>query len=360
MIRNQIKLLDRYIGSNTLLGVLLVLAVLVILFSFFELLAQLNDIGKGNFRLADAFVYTALTIPKRAVDLMPVSALLGSVVALGMMADRNELAAMQAAGMSAQRISTSVIVSGIILMGTALLVAEFIAPPLDQHARIRRSRAVRGKTVMISKTGFWIRQGRSFIHVGQTLSPDRAADIEIYKTDESGRFKQFIYAKNAEILNGNNWRLTDVEQKIISGDIITHQQLADYRLNAFLSRDQMQILKLPPDSLALTDLYAYIRSLKKRQQNVEAHDLAFWQKICQPITTSIMVLLSLTFIFGPTRMKSAGRRIAGGVLVGTLFYLTNQILGHLGLLLNIPPMLTTLTPVALILFVALRLLRRVY
>jgi lipopolysaccharide export LptBFGC system permease protein LptF len=46
--------------------------------------------------------------------------------------------------------------------------------------------------------------------------------------------------------------------------------------------------------------------------------------------------------------------------VGVLFFLVNQILGHLGLLFNLSPILTTLAPAALILLAALRLLRRAF
>jgi lipopolysaccharide export LptBFGC system permease protein LptF len=48
------------------------------------------------------------------------------------------------------------------------------------------------------------------------------------------------------------------------------------------------------------------------------------------------------------------------MLVGVLFYLTNQIVGHVGLILDLPPLLTTLGPVSVILLVALRLLRKAF
>ena len=118
-------------------------------------------------------------------------------------------------------------------------------------------------------------------------------------------------------------------------------------------------LEMPPDSLSLTDLAAYISGLRQRGQNADRHSLALWQKLTLPIVNGVMVLLALTFIFGPTRSRSAGRRIFIGTIVGILFYLVNQICGHLGLILNIHPGLTTMAPVAGVLWLALTLLRRV-
>ena len=112
----SVKIIDRYLGRNTIQGFLLVLSVLVVLFSLIELLVQLNDVGKGDFRMADAFVFVALTIPKRVADLMPLAALLGSIVALGLLADHQELTAMQVAGMSVQRIAISVLATSVIIM----------------------------------------------------------------------------------------------------------------------------------------------------------------------------------------------------------------------------------------------------
>jgi lipopolysaccharide export system permease protein len=359
-MNDPIKIIDRYIGRNTLQGFFLVLSVLVVLLSFMELLVQVKDIGKGGFQMPDAFSFVVLTIPKRMVDLMPVAALLGSIVALGLLADHQELTAMQAAGISVQRIAFSVLGTSIVLMLTAVLMAEFVAPPLDQAARIQRSRAIYGKAVMMSKEGFWVRHGNAFVHVGRTLSGERAADIEVYELDETGRLRQFIAAAEAIIGDRQDWLLKGIQAKTFSGDSVEVRPMDEYRLNSFLTPAQVALLQLPPDSLSLSDLWSYIRSLDARAQNSKAYALAFWQKVCLPVTTGVMVLLSLTFIFGSTRTRNASQRIFMGMLTGVVFHLANQIFGHMGLILNIPPILTTLLPVGFILIIALRLLRRAF
>jgi lipopolysaccharide export system permease protein len=357
---DQIKIIDRYLGRNTLQGFLLVLSLLVVLLSFMELLIQIKDIGKGSFQMPDAFSFVVLTIPKRIVDLMPVAALLGSIVALGLLADHQELTAMQAAGVSVQRIAFSVLGTSVVIMLTAIIMAEFVAPPLDQTARIQRSRAIYGKAMIMSKEGFWVRHGSAFVHVGRSLSPERAANIEVYELDESGRLRQFISAAEAVIHGGQDWELRGIQAKTFSADAVSAPSMNEYRLTSFLTPGQVALLQLPPDSLSLSDLWNYIRSLDERAQNSKAYALAFWQKTCLPLTTGVMVLLSLTFIFGSTRTRNASQRIFAGMLTGVVFQLATQIFGHLGLLLNIPPLLTTLAPVGFILILSLRLLRRAF
>jgi len=359
-MRDRLKLIDLYLGRNTLQGFVLVLSVLVVLFSFLELLIQINDVGKGAYRLQDAFLFVGMTIPRRMVDLMPVAALLGSIVALGLLADHQELTAMQAAGISVQRIAFSVLGTSVILMAAALFMAEFVAPPLDQAARIQRSRAVYGKPIVMSKEGFWMRHGRSFVNVGRALPGDRAADIEVYEMDEAGRLIRFIAAREAAIQGNQDWVLSGVQAKRFAGEAVSTIPVEEFVLKGFLTPAQVSILELPADSLSLSDLWGYIQSLRERGQNHQAYSLAFWQKTCLPVTTGIMVLLSLSFVFGSTRIRNAGQRIFTGMLVGILFYLSNQMLGHLGLILDLPPLPTTLVPVSVVLVVALRLLRRTF
>jgi len=143
------KTLDRYIGSRFIWGFLLVMLILVFLFSFLELVVQLDDVGKGNYQVLDCFLFVALTLPTRILDLVSLSALLGSILALGMLADRGELVAMRAAGLSVGRICVSVLAAGGLLMMLTGIVAEFVAPPLEQQARTRRSLAISGSPTML-------------------------------------------------------------------------------------------------------------------------------------------------------------------------------------------------------------------
>jgi len=173
----------------------LIIVILVALFSFLELVSQLDDVGKGNFRIHDALVFICFTIPRRMLDLMPISTLLGSIIALGLLADHSELLAMQAGGMSNQRICGSVLAAGTLLILLTGMLAEMVVPPLDQLARKRRALAISGTGITLTKQGFWARRGFTYIHVGKTLYGGIAADLDLFETDEKGRLKVFTHAR---------------------------------------------------------------------------------------------------------------------------------------------------------------------
>lgn len=352
------KILDRYLANSFFRGFLLVLFVLLALYSFIELVQQLDDVGKGSYRLKDAFLFIALTLPRRTVDLLAVSTLLGSIVAMGLLAGSNELMAMQAAGMSARRVCWPVLCSGGLLMVFACLLTEFVLPPMEQQARKLRSLSLTEPGIMLTKQGFWARHGPSFIHVGRTFQDNRAADIEVYELDPQGYLRTFSVAREGVILPDGRWVLRDVEKKIVAEDDVVTASVPTVMLDSFLRSDQVGILQLSPDSLSISELYRYVQVLAERGQNAARYSLAFWQKICLPLTTGAMVLLSLPFAFGSGRGMTVGRRIMMGSMVGTGYFLANQILVHLGLLKGLHAIVTTLAPTAAILVVAIWLFKR--
>lgn len=331
---------------------------MLVLFSLFELMTQLDDIGKGSYQVLDVIVFICLTLPRRMLDLMPVSTLLGGIIALGLLADNRELLAMQAGGMSARRICLSVLATGSILMLVTLMLAELVVPPMDELARTRRSRALSDTGVTVTKQGFWARRGNSYIHVGKTLYGGAAADIDIFETDAEGRLKKFTYAQEANILDNNQWLLRGITLKTFTEQGIVTRQIASLALDSFLSADQVDILELPASSLSAADLYLYIRALKESGQNADRYALALWRKLSLPLTTGAMILLALPFIFGSSRNVTAGKRIVIGSFVGIALYFADQLAVHLGLLLSLHPVITAMAPVVLISGIAGWQLRR--
>jgi lipopolysaccharide export system permease protein len=293
------------------------------------------------------------------LELMPISTLLGSVVALGILADHGELLAMQAGGISVRRICWSVFATGTILILLTGMLAEIVVPPLDQLARKKRAMAISRSGFTLTKQGFWARRDFTYIHVGRTHSGGIATDLDIFETDETGRLQVYTHAREADIQDNNRWILRSITRKTFTEQGITTAQMPSLTLDSFLSSDQVAVLEIPPDSLSSADLYRYAGAMHKSGQNADRYLLALWRKLGVPLTTGAMVLLSLPFVFGSTRMVTAGKRIMMGSFVGIIFYFGDQVIVHLGLLLSLSPMVTAMTPVILISGIALWKLRQV-
>ena len=119
-------ILQRYIAQAILTSTGLVLLVLLGLYTFMDFITELEEVGKGEYQLADVLAYLALSMPKRIYELLPIAALLGSVLGLGNLASQSELVVMRAAGISIQGINKAVMIVAVGLMLLALFIGEAI------------------------------------------------------------------------------------------------------------------------------------------------------------------------------------------------------------------------------------------
>ncbi|MCY1350366.1 Lipopolysaccharide export system permease protein LptG [compost metagenome] len=74
--------------------------------------------------------------------------------------------------------------------------------------------------------------------------------------------------------------------------------------------------------------------------------------------TAALVLMAISFIFGPLRSVTLGQRVFTGVLVGFVFRIAQDLLGPSSLVFGFPPLLAVLIPSAICTVAGLWMLRR--
>ena len=119
MIRIRI---DRHIAGSFLAGAAPALLVLLGLFSFIGLTEELEDVGKGSFLASDAVVIVLMSLPVRIIELAPVSALMGTLIGLGTLANHQEVIVLRAAGLSPWRLAAPLAVAAVALAVAVLLM----------------------------------------------------------------------------------------------------------------------------------------------------------------------------------------------------------------------------------------------
>jgi lipopolysaccharide export system permease protein len=350
-------ILARYIARAMTQGYLLVALVFVALFSFIEIIQQLDDV-EGAYTLVDAFVYVLMMLPRRLLDTTPVIALLGTLVPLGLLADGNEILAIRAAGVSLRRLIGMVLVPGLVLLVLMLLVAQFVAPALEMRAERMRAAALAEDVSVDFRGGFWSRDGRSFVNVGRMLRGRTPADVAVYEFDAAGRLQRYLHAERGRLGPDHVWQLQDVVVKQLLPPPARAQQLAELDWASFLNAQQLGVLVVPPQALSPIDLYFYVRDLRARREQVPQEELRLWQQIAQPVVTLAMMLVAIPLVMGSNRSSTLSRRVLAGTVAGIGLYFVSQTVGYLGLLLHLPAPLTALALPTLILLFAGRLLRR--
>jgi lipopolysaccharide export system permease protein len=125
-----------------------------------------------------------------------------------------------------------------------------------------------------------------------------------------------------------------------------------------LTPDLLQVLIIDPDVMAMTDLYTYAQRFERQGQNADTYYLSFWKKLLQPLATAILVLVAISFIFGPLREATMGSRVFTAICFGLAFTILQRLIHNMGLVYQLPPLLAVLAPLVLSAALGLFMFRR--
>ena len=346
------RVLTGYIVKEILKGAFVALLLLLTLFNLFTFSDELGDLG-GGYGLKQIFYYLALTTPGIFCELVPASALLGSLFILGAMGNNRELIAMRAAGLSVFGIIRAVMLAGAVLVIISTLVGEFVAPVTERMAKMVRISAQNGQVLMNAKGGVWLREDKKFINVRQIVDDRNLADISIYELDAQQHLHQAIHADQAVFLGQRQWDMKNVKTSVISNQQMQESTQDQQIWVSSIAPNLLKSIVVNPNNLALSDLYHYIDFLKKNHQKSQTFELAYWDRIVNPLVTFIMLLLSAPFIISVKRGVSIGERMMIGVVIGMGFNILDKLVGHLGLIYDLSPPLMAFIPSLTMLTLAL-------
>ena len=337
------RILDIYIGRIIASTTFLTLAVFVSLSGIIKFVEQMRAVGRGNYDLAHAALYVLYSIPRDVEVFFPMSALIGGLIGIGMLASNSELIVMQAAGLSRFDIIKSVMKTAVILVLFSMSVGEWLAPKGESIAREIRAQAISGGSLISSKSGVWAKDGDYFVNIGEVLDKGNIKNIQIYRFDHQLKLESWIRAQSA-VYQNEVWLLKEVVETTIQQSEVITQAFPQQEWQSTLTPKKLGVVTVKPESLSIRGLIDYLDYLEFNEQDPSRYQLAFWRKIMQPVTVAVMLLVALSFIFGPLRSVSMGARIMMGVVTGILFFVCAEVLGSLSLVYRFPPILGATIP----------------
>jgi lipopolysaccharide export system permease protein len=352
------NVLRRYIVWEIIKGSLLALLLLTTLFTLFTFSDELKDLGVGRYGLKEIGEYLLLSTPRTIYELMPSSALLGSLFVVGAMANNREIVAMRAAGYSVFWIIRTIMLAGVFLVLMAIGVGEFIAPPAEQKAQILRAEAQYKKPVASTRYGMWLREGSRYISVEQIPTEGELEKITIYWIQDQ-HLLEWKSAEKAIFLGDGQWRLENVSRSTIDRQTVSSEQRKTEIWQTAIEPGLMDSVVVRPEEMPLQELYKYIQFLRENNQKPEKYELAFWGRVFSPLAIFVMLMVSVPFVVGIHRGISTGARIMMGVLIGLMFNIFDKISGHLGLVYGFNPALMALLPSVIVFLAAVFAVRRV-
>ena len=353
------SILDRYLGRIILQYTIISMAVLLALFTFVNFLDQVGSLGKGNYGFLQAVQYVLLTIPRLLYDLFPMAALLGTIIGLSLLANDSELIVMRASGVSMLQITTAALKMGGLFVIFAVFVGEVVSPYTETKAQRDRAEALQQNIQQQTNFGLWMRDTQTYVNVGEVLPDLTLLRIKVFEFDPDRKLRSMVTADDG-IFQSDSWLINNVKQTLIDRD--GEAETLSTPSAQWQSRVTPQILSvflIKPDQLSFWQLSRYIKHLTTNQQKTDPFELAFWGKLMLPLSTAVMVVLAIPFVFVNIRSGGLGRSLFTGIMLGLGFYAANKGFGYVVLANGLSPLLGATLPVIGFLLLAMVMMRRI-
>ncbi|MDB5930872.1 MAG: permease YjgP/YjgQ family protein [Polaromonas sp.] len=360
----------RLIYGEMLASIALVALGFLALFFFFDLVDELQYLGKTNgiegsiYLIRHALLYVTLLIPNHLYELLPISVLIGSIFVMSRLAQSSEYTILRTSGLGPWRALKLLLWLGGFFVALSFVVGDYIAPVSERAAQLLKAR-YQGR-ITVGQTGAWLKEKQAqnnFVVNVKELSPDNEMrGVQVYEFNSRGLIVSTTNAPAAAFSTGASWLLrnaTRVEFDVPAGATgtganganiarqqakVTRATLESFRWSTAISAEMVSVALLKPERMATLDLFNYIRHLEDNGQNAQRYEIEFWKKVFYPLSCLVMVMLALPFAYLHFRSSGITSYVFAGVMIGISFFLLNNVFGYIGNLRNWQPWLAAATP----------------
>ena len=357
------KTIRRLIYREVFTSIALVAMGFLALFFFFDLVDELQYLGKNNglageatYQIRHALLYVALLVPNHLYELLPISVLIGSIFVMARLAQSSEYTILRTSGLGPWRALKLLLWLGAFFVALSFVVGDYISPVSERAAQLLKARYQ--SRITVGQTGAWLKEkqaGSSFIVNVNELSPEgEMHGVRIYEFDDKGLIVSKTEAPKAAFSPDAAWLLSNATRTdfTVTPSANTAPQQArvsrstapSFRWPTDISTEMVSVALLRPDRMATIDLFNYIRHLEANGQTSQRYEIEFWRKVFYPLSCLVMVMLALPFAYLHFRSGGITAYVFAGVMIGISFFLLNNVFGYIGNLRNWQPWLAAATP----------------
>jgi lipopolysaccharide export system permease protein len=340
------RLINRYLAQEILGSTLLVTVGLLAMFSFFDLIQELDSLGHGNYHLGMVLYFVLLSAPGHIYEVTPVAVLLGSLYALAQFSRNSELVVMRSSGVSTAKIGFSLLKIGAIFALLTFLIGELITPISEKTAQKMRLQAKDDVVAQEFRSGLWVKDGTSFVNIEEVMPDASLRAIHIYEFGPDFRLRIINNAKTGFYEN-DRWNLHNVTQTTFTEKKIQTTRFEQAYWQSVIKPELLNVLLVVPEKMSTWNLYFYIKHLSDNHQKTTRQQIALWSKMVYPVACMVMVILALPFGFLQQRAGGVSTKLFAGIMIGISYQVLNRLFVHVGLLNDWAPAVSATAPTLL-------------
>lgn len=360
------KTIRRLIYGEVLAAIALVALGFLALFFFFDLVDELQYLGKSSginaadiYQIRHALLYVGLLIPNHLYELLPISVLIGTIFVMARLAQSSEYTILRTSGLGPWRALKLLLALGALFVVFSFAIGDYVAPASERAAQLLKARYQ--NKITIGQTGAWLKEKQAYntyvVNV-KTLTPDNEMQgVQVFEFNNKGLVISTTQAPLATFAAGDAWLLhkaVRAEFEVPAGITATAKPqetakvnratLETFRWHTEISAEMVSVALLKPERMGTIDLFNYVRHLDANGQTAQRYEIEFWKKVFYPLSCLVMVMLALPFAYLHFRSGGIAGYVFAGVMIGISFFLLNNVFGYIGNLRNWQPWLAAATP----------------
>ncbi len=356
------KTLRRLIHREMLVTVAFVALAFLALFSFFDLVEELNSVGKGlaenPYRISHAALFVLMWMPARLYEILPIAVLIGCIIVMARFAQSSEFTILRTSGMGPWLALRTLLILGFVFTGLTFLLGDYVAPQSARTAQLLKSRFL--GNISVGHTGAWLKERQQFssfaVNVGALTNTASMLNIKVFEFNTNGNLVSTLQAQSGDFADDNSWTLHGVKRTDFvvapeankssnpNAKVQYNSFEKNYRWPTNLNAEMVSVALLKPERMGTVDLFQYMRHLDANGQSSQRYEIEFWRKVFYPLSCLVMVVLALPFAYLHFRSGSISGYVFMGVMIGISFFLLNNVFGYAGNLNNWSPWITAATP----------------
>ena len=254
------RTLRKYIITETLVSIGSVLFLFVALFFLFDLIQAIAEGKQSNMGIGLTLYGSALEVPSWAYELIPLSALTGTLTALARFSSYSEYVVMRSAGMSLKSLMLILSVVALIVSSVAFLVGELIVPKAERVLQTINVGSGSEQHVIAQtfRSGHWIKDQDRIINVTRLTKNFELSGVLIFELDDNDRSLSRMIKASTGIIDENKWQLSDVHVTDIYSDRLVRSSTPSLTLNTLINPKILNSLLLGEAHLTYLELARYI------------------------------------------------------------------------------------------------------
>lgn len=355
-------LLDLYIARQYLRIFFLSFAALVGIFYISTFMDLADKVFRGSATAAMLASFFYYQTPQYVYYIIPMSALLATLVTIGLMTKNSELVVMKACGVSLYRSSAALVLFALVASGVLFGLQEQVLATSNREAE-RLNHLIRG----LPARTFGVLNRRWIV---ASDDPKTNADIyhyeffdprgnhfnrfSLYHLDpQDWRLASLTYAKEVQLMSQSGespWKATQGWTRELVPATASQPAKSAVKYEAFGEK----MLKLEPapyfkteqpeaDQMTYAQLRAYIAQLRNSGFNVVPQMVELQRKIAFPLVTVVMTLLAVPFAV-TTGRRGALYGVGVGIVLAISYWIMLSVFAAMGAGGLVRPMVAAWAP----------------